>query len=331
MPKISVIIPTYNRARMLETAIESVLAQTDVDFEIIVSDNCSEDDTQAVVQKFLHDPRILYFRNERNLGMVGNWKTAIFERSRADWFVLMSDDDYLTDTTYLSRAERAILEHNPVFVYAGGVVQDVVANTSEVLRLPFDGLVPGAQVFASRGTVFPQDAILCNIVFNKTAAARLGFLSNPNNLSCDSELYLMLCAEGDVYAIADPVCVYFKHGSNIVDKIAKNRVFLDNNMDFLVKPYAYAKQRKMDQACVSEFLHNTRLEQSVSSTLLKLGLHNASWFQTSRNRIRSLAPELVNKIESSFSYKCKRVILSLGRSYFQAKYPLNDGQSAKPV
>lgn len=322
MPDISVVIPTFNRADMLAKAVESVLAQTDVDLEIIISDNCSEDNTQAVVANFLHDPRVRYFRNDHNLGMVGNWKTAIFERSQADWFVLMSDDDYLTDPTYLSRAARAIRDHDPVFVYAGGVVHDVVAGTSETLRLPFEGLVPGARVFASRDTVKPQDAILCNIVFNKKAAARLGFLSNPDNLSCDSELYLMLCAEGDVYAIPDPVCVYLKHGANIVDKIAGNRAYLDNNLDFLVKPYAYAKKRGMANDSIAAFRRNTRLDRGVTSTLLKLRLHDAAWYRACRDRVRGIAPELVDEIESSLAYRLKRGLVLLGRSYFQAKYPL---------
>lgn len=329
MPEISVIIPTFNRAALLRKAIESVLAQEGVDFEVLISDNCSDDDTPDVAAQFLHDPRVRYSRNESNLGMVGNWKKAIFSLARAEWFVLMSDDDFLTDPTYLSRAARAIREHAPAFVYAGGVVQDVGAGTAETVKLPFDGLVPGERVFASRGLVFPQDAILCNMVFNKTAAARLGFLSNPYNLSCDSELYLMLCAEGAVYAIPDPVCVYLKHGANLVDKIRTSRTLLDNNLDHLVKPYAYAKQRHMDADSLAQFRRNTALDRSVSSTLLRLWLHDTRWYQECRSRLVSFAPELLSEIENTFGYRLKRMVLSLARPYFRTKYPLLDDQGTK--
>jgi glycosyltransferase involved in cell wall biosynthesis len=329
MPEISVIIPTYNRAQLLRKAIESVLAQEGVDFEVVISDNCSDDGTPEVVAQFLHDPRVRYSRNERNLGMVGNWKKAIFELARAEWFVLMSDDDFLTDPTYLSRAAQAIREHNPVFVYAGGVVQDTVAGTAETVRLPFEGLVPGAQVFAARGLLSPQDAILCNMVFNKTSAARLGFLSNPDNLSCDSELYLMLCAEGSVYAIPDPVCVYLKHGANLVDRIRTNRTLFDNNLDHLVKPYAYARERRMAADSVTQFRRNTGLDRSVSSTLLRLWLHDPSWYRECRDRIGALSPDLLREVENSFQHRAKRVILAVGRRYLRTRYPLVDEQTAK--
>ena len=208
MPEISVVIPTFNRAELLRKAVNSVLTQTDVDLEIIISDNCSTDHTPQVASEFQDDARVRYFRNERNLGMVGNWQKAVFERASADWFVLMSDDDFFTDPAYLGKAARVIRLERPAFVYAGGLVQDVVAGAEHILRPPFSGLVPGEQVFASRGTVAPQDIILCNIVFNRAAAARLSFLSDPYNLSCDSELALKLCAEGPVYVVQEPVCVY---------------------------------------------------------------------------------------------------------------------------
>jgi glycosyltransferase involved in cell wall biosynthesis len=328
MPEISVIIPTFNRANLLRKAIDSVLAQESADFEIVISDNCSTDETPEVVAQFLHDPRIRYSRNDRNLGMVGNWKKAIFELARAEWFVLMSDDDFLTDPTYLSRAADAVRTHNPVFVYAGGVVQDTVAGTVETVRLPFDGLVPGVDVFASRGLLSPQDAILCNMVFNKASAARLGFLSNPDNLSCDSELYLMLCAEGPVYAISDPVCVYLKHGANLVDRIRTSRTLIDNNLDHLVRPYAYARQRGMPADSVAQFRRNTGLDRSVSSTLLRLWLHDPSWYRHCRNRMAALCPELVTEVEDAFGHRLKRAVLSIGRNYFRNRYPLIDEQAA---
>ena len=328
MPEISVVIPTFNRAQLLRKAIQSVLAQEDVDLEIVISDNCSNDETPEVVAPFLDDPRVRYSRNDRNLGMVGNWKKAIFELTRADWFVLMSDDDFLTDPTYLSKAARAIREHNPMFVYAGGVVQDTVAGTAETVRLPFNGLVPGSQVFASRGSVSPQDAILCNMVFNKASALRLGFLSNQHNLSCDSELYLMLCAEGMVYAIPEPVCVYLKHGANLVDMIRTSRTLIDNNLDHLVKPFAYARERHMAAESVAQFRRSTELDRSVSSTLLRLWLHNPSWYRECRDRIGALSPELLREVESSFAHRVKRTVLSLGRNYFRTKYPIVDEQAA---
>ena len=324
MPEITVVIPTFNRAELLRKAVNSVLAQTDVDLEVVISDNCSDDHTPQVAAEFQHDLRVRYFRNERNIGMVGNWKRAIFEHSQSDWFVLMSDDDFFTDPTYLGEASRAISLHRPAVVYAGGVVQDVVAGSRQVLRLPFNGLVPGDKVFASRGTVAPQDMILCNIVFNKAAAARLNFLSDPNNLSCDSELHLKLCAEGQVYAFATPVCVYLKHGSNLGNRIRRSRVLLDHNIDHLLNPYLYARERDLDSASIASFRRNTQLDRHISTTLLLLRLHDERWHEECRTRLFSKAPELVREIELSSTYRFWRLAMSVARPYVIRSYPLRD-------
>ena len=70
-PKISVCIPVYNGSNYIAESIESVLAQTYKDFELIVVDNCSTDNTEEIVRNF-NDPRLEYFRNKKNLGIVGN-------------------------------------------------------------------------------------------------------------------------------------------------------------------------------------------------------------------------------------------------------------------
>ena len=165
MPKISVVIPTYNRAKYLDEAIVSVLAQRGADFEIIVSDNCSQDDTTTVVSKYLADSRVHYYRNEQNIGMVRNWRKAMFDYASGDWFILLSDDDYLIDPDYLAKVTQLIAE-NPslVLVYAEGYKLDENTGERELITLPFEGVVKGVDVFLSRGMIKPQDFTLCNVV-----------------------------------------------------------------------------------------------------------------------------------------------------------------------
>ena len=80
MPKVSVIIPTYNRAHYLQRAIDSVLNQTFQDFEIIIVDDASTDETPKVVEVF-HDWRIRYFRHETNRREAGTETRACEIRS----------------------------------------------------------------------------------------------------------------------------------------------------------------------------------------------------------------------------------------------------------
>ena len=73
---VSVCIPTYNYGRFLGQAIESVLAQTWGDFELVVCDNASTDDTQDVVASF-RDERIRSYRNDANIGLFGNFSRCL--------------------------------------------------------------------------------------------------------------------------------------------------------------------------------------------------------------------------------------------------------------
>ena len=75
MPKVSIIIPTCNRAAYLKLAIESILEQGYQDFEIIVTDNASTDNTEVVVSDFKNE-KIRYFKNEENIGVVKNHNLA---------------------------------------------------------------------------------------------------------------------------------------------------------------------------------------------------------------------------------------------------------------
>ncbi|MFH1691078.1 MAG: glycosyltransferase family 2 protein [Candidatus Omnitrophota bacterium] len=69
--KFSVCLPTYNMGPLLGATIENILNQTFQNFELIISDNCSQDETERIVKSF-SDPRIKYFRNDINLGYFGN-------------------------------------------------------------------------------------------------------------------------------------------------------------------------------------------------------------------------------------------------------------------
>lgn len=90
-PTVSVVIPTYNRANLISRAIQSVLNQTYKDFEIIVVDDASKDDTEIVVNNF-NDDRIIYIQHEINKGGGASRNTGIKE-AQGDYIGLLDDDD----------------------------------------------------------------------------------------------------------------------------------------------------------------------------------------------------------------------------------------------
>ena len=71
MPRVTVLMPTYNVAPYVREAIDSVMQQTYTDFELLVIDDCSTDDTVSVVRS-IDDPRIHIVQNEKNVGLAKN-------------------------------------------------------------------------------------------------------------------------------------------------------------------------------------------------------------------------------------------------------------------
>src|SRR5690242_6344650 len=94
-PKVSIGLPVYNGERFLAEAIDSVLAQTFTDFELIISDNASTDRTPEICKAYAEkDSRIRYYRNEENQGASWNFN-RVFELSRGMCFQWLAHDDYI--------------------------------------------------------------------------------------------------------------------------------------------------------------------------------------------------------------------------------------------
>ena len=92
-PLFSVVIPTYNRCDLVEGAVRSVLRQTCDDLEVVVSDNCSDDDTEAVVRGF-QDTRVRYVRTAAHTPIADSWESAR-SQARGALIMMLSDDDAL--------------------------------------------------------------------------------------------------------------------------------------------------------------------------------------------------------------------------------------------
>lgn len=93
-PVVSVITPAYNVAPYIGQCIESVQAQTLPDWEMIIVDDASTDDTVAVVQQYLGDPRIRLLCNVQNLGPGGTRNRAL-EAAQGEWVAVLDADDWI--------------------------------------------------------------------------------------------------------------------------------------------------------------------------------------------------------------------------------------------
>lgn len=109
MPQVSVCIPTYNRANFLAYSVQSVLNQTYPDFELIICDDGSPDNTPQIVNQW-KDSRIRYIRQPQNIGRSRNMRSG-FEVAQGNYFIKFDDDDALTPD-FLAKTV-AVLETEP--------------------------------------------------------------------------------------------------------------------------------------------------------------------------------------------------------------------------
>ena len=119
MPRYSVLLPTRNGAALLEGCLRSVLDQDYEDFELVVSDNASEDETPEILARYASDPRIRLLRQERALGVTDNWNAAL-TASSGERITLLGDDDALLPG-YFQRADALVERHGDpdVLLYNG--------------------------------------------------------------------------------------------------------------------------------------------------------------------------------------------------------------------
>lgn len=110
MSKITAYTPTYNCGKFLEQSIESVLKQTFVDFELIIINDGSTDNTSQILQKYSQNPKIKIIEHEKNIGFV---KTAaeVIPQTKGEYVIRVDGDDFLDENTFLVMA--SILDKHP--------------------------------------------------------------------------------------------------------------------------------------------------------------------------------------------------------------------------
>ena len=122
-PTVSIGLPVHNGAAFLAEAIESILAQTFADFELVISDNASTDRTPEICRSYAAaDGRIRYYRQETNIGAARNYN-VVFQRSSGKYFKWAAHDD-LIRPTFLARCVAA-LEADPEAVLCHSIVEIV--------------------------------------------------------------------------------------------------------------------------------------------------------------------------------------------------------------
>lgn len=215
-PMVSILMATYNYARFLPTAIESVLAQEMEALELIIGDNASEDNTPEIVAEYAaRDPRIKPFRNPTNLGIVENFNRCFLSMSpQSRYFILLPADDWWTPQTLERLLEVAQANPQAALVHADAYRTDetgqVLNRYSEFMgHEPPEGLHQAVELLMCANYI-PAQAVLVNRKFvqeEKPFDPELRYVHDIN-------LWLKLLFRGhQAYYLAEPLAYIRKHGA----------------------------------------------------------------------------------------------------------------------
>jgi len=130
-PRISIIIPTYNRADMLARAISSALGQDNDNFEVIVVDDCSNDETEHVTQQFMDRPGFKFLRTAVNVNMPRSWGVGL-EHATGDYICFLGDDDMLLPTYVSNRSGQIERYPQAAAIFSPWYICDKQLNVTDI-------------------------------------------------------------------------------------------------------------------------------------------------------------------------------------------------------
>lgn len=221
MTRVSVVMPVYNGAPHVEHAVASVLAQTLVDIDVAVVDNCSTDATAALLEKF-DDPRLTIHSPTDHVGAPANWNRAV-ACAKAPYIKLLCADDVLYPDCLEKQAE--ILDRNASVV--------LVASKRDIVDEDDNVLIPGRGLGRLRGRVSGSAALRHvvrsgsnplgepeAVLLRREAVAKAGPFRDDMAFMLDIDMWCRVLEHGDLYALPEVVGAFRVSGASWSTRIA---------------------------------------------------------------------------------------------------------------
>lgn len=234
MPSVSIIIPTFNRAEKVVRAISSVVEQTFADFEIIVVDDGSEDNTEQTVAQF--GERLVYIAHPSNLGVSAARNTGI-KKSRTPLIAFLdSDDRWLPEKLAV---QVAFFNNHP---------QAVACQTEETWIRKGKRVNPKKKHLKPSGDIFEPSLKLClvspsAVMLKRSLLEEVGLFDEDLPACEDYDLWLRIACRYPVYLIKEPLVV--KEGGHPDQLSARHRGGMDRfRIEALVKLIKSGKLNK---------------------------------------------------------------------------------------
>jgi glycosyltransferase involved in cell wall biosynthesis len=242
-PKVSVCMPTYNFARYLPEAIEPVLKQSYSNFEFIIIDDCSKDNSAEVIKEYAEkDKRIVFSINDYNIGMVNNWNLCL-KQARGKYIKFIFGDDLFASSKAIEKMVSVLDSNDDVSLVASSRnFIDEQSNNISMIVSKYNGTIccPGIEVI--QDCLPNQDNKIGEpsaVMFRKEKASR-GFNQNYMHY-VDLEMWFHILEQGNFAYIDEPLCSFRIHPEQQSRENLDNYKHLDERFlllaDYLNKPY----------------------------------------------------------------------------------------------
>jgi len=230
MPKVSINILTKNRVRQLREALGSVAAQSFEDYEVVVVDDGSTDDTEDFLNQILnsqfsilkqfsnHNFKVI--NHQSSVGITKSRQEAL-ETSKGEYVAILDDDDEWIDADKLLKQVKYLDEHEDVVIVGGGVKIELGSKNYELrMRPEKDGKIRHSMLF--RNNFFTS-----TVMFRREAAIKAGgFIKDEIDLAEDYDLWLRMGKLGKMYNFREAFTRYSKPSYNK----EKYKVFLKKQL-----------------------------------------------------------------------------------------------------
>lgn len=228
MPKVSVIILTKNRAELLKKALASVQAQTFSDFEIVVINDGSTDDTSEVLSAF-GEKGLKIINHEISAGITASRQEAL-EKSAGEYIAVLDDDDEWMDGEKLKK-QINFLESHPEVVLVGGGIRAESGIRNYELRMR-----PETDPKIRKSMLIKNNFFTSTVMFRKSSALLAGgFIKDRDDFGEDYDLWLRLGKLGKMYNFQEAFANYRVPNYNR----ARVKAFLAKQLRLIYREKAY--------------------------------------------------------------------------------------------
>lgn len=243
---VSVCLPVFNGGAFLAEAIESVLRQSHREFELLVVDDCSTDDSVAVIERYAAtDSRIALHRNQRNLGLVDNWNRCL-QLASGQWIKFLFQDDLLAPTCIASlltaaapdeqiiACRRTLIGSDSIPVVATGFYADHARLLAQIFsRNTYLGPAEVCRLILD----YPATNLIgepTSVMFRAGLEERFGAFNTHLVMECDSEWWYRVAVNTGIRLVDAELASFRLHGDSASSTAHAGKHFRYRYLDRLV-------------------------------------------------------------------------------------------------